>query len=205
MSPMTTLPKSLNGDGRYGLALLLLVLALLALTAGGDHVRDGLQWRRSDLSAGEWWRLVTGHFVHLDFRHALLNATGLVLVWALYARAWKPVQWLVVIVITLATIDLGLWFFVPALSWYVGASGLLHGLIAGGLAAQWRGQWRGERGIAIVVGLLLAAKLVVEHLHGALPFTDGQQHVVLESHAFGALGGLCAGVALALAPRRKRL
>jgi len=196
---MTTLAKSLNGDGRHGLVLLLLVLALLALAVGGDGVRDALQWRRDDIAAGQWWRLVTGHFVHLDFRHALLNATGLVLVWALYARAWPPRQWLVVIAVAIATIDAGLWLFVPSLSWYVGASGLLHGLIAAGLVSQ----WRSERGIAIVVAVLLAAKLAVEQLHGALPFTDGRQHVVLESHAFGALGGL--GAALALALRRKRL
>lgn len=198
-SPMTTLAKSLNGDGRHGLALLLIVIALLALSAGGDAARAALEWRRSDIADGQWWRLLTGHVVHLDVRHAVLNATGLVLVWALYARAWSPRQWLAVSAVAIASIDAGLWWFVPSLEWYVGASGLLHGLIAAGVVSQ----LRSERGIAIVVGVLLAAKLASEQLHGPLPFTDARQHVVIESHAFGALGGLLAGAGLAL--RRKRL
>ncbi|RYZ63550.1 MAG: rhombosortase, partial [Proteobacteria bacterium] len=153
---MTTLAKSLNGDGRYGLVLLLIVLALLALAIGGDAVRDGLEWRRSALADGQWWRLATGHLVHLDLTHAALNAVGLVLVWALYARAWSPGQWLAIVGVVVASIDAGLWVFVPSLHWYVGASGLLHGLIVAGLVSQ----LRHERGVAIVVGALLLAKIV---------------------------------------------
>ena len=62
---------------------------LLALAWWGEPLRGLLRWDRAALSAGEAWRLVTGHFVHLDLEHALLNVAGLVLVAWLFASAWR--------------------------------------------------------------------------------------------------------------------
>jgi rhomboid family GlyGly-CTERM serine protease len=151
------------------------------------------------LLRGEHWRWLTAHVVHLDLAHAALNVIGLALVWALYLRVWSRLEWLILPVAGMLAIDAGLWWWQPQVQWYVGASGVLHALLAAGLV----GQWRGERGIALVVGTLLVAKLLWEWRNGALPFAGESGNVVLSSHRYGAAGG--AITALALTLRRKWL
>jgi rhomboid family GlyGly-CTERM serine protease len=196
---MMSLAKSLNCDGRNGLALLLIAAGLLLLGVPDEWTRAHLAYDREPLSAGEHWRWVTAHFVHLDLQHALLNVTGLVLVWALYRRLWSGVEWLAICLAGVLAIDVGLWTLQPGLQWYVGASGVLHALLVAGLVAQ----WRTEPAVALVVGALLIGKLWWEMLHGALPFAGESHAVVLPAHRYGAIGGLIAALALTL--RRKWL
>lgn len=182
---------SLNGDGRRGLALGAICLGLLALTAGGDEARALLRYERAGLARGQWWRMITAHLIHLDLRHALLNCGGLVLVWALFARDYAPRRWLLIVLAGAAAIDAGLWFGDSTVQWYVGSSGVLHGaMAAGALAHLRRGELEGW-----VLAALLAAKLLYEHLLGALPFS-GSDPVVVDAHLYGVLGGVAAGAFL---------
>src|ERR1700684_4714545 len=89
--------KSLNCDGRYGIALGAAWLALLGLTLAGPAWQALLRYDRAGLARGQYWRLVTAHLVHLDLRHACLNGLGLTLMWALSARTYSPRQWLLIL------------------------------------------------------------------------------------------------------------
>jgi rhomboid family GlyGly-CTERM serine protease len=189
-----TLAKSLNCDGRYGAALLAIAAGLLLLAIPSEATRAIFAYDREALSGGQWWRALTAHLVHLDFSHALLNVIGFALVWALYVRAWPVRQWLLVLLVSALAIDAGLWWWQPRVQWYVGASGVLHGLLAAGLIAQ----WRTERAIALVVAVLFGAKLAWEWRHGALPFAGEMHDVVLPAHRYGAAGGALAATALTL-------
>ena len=176
--------QSLNCDGRYGVALVALCLLLVLPTAGGEAWRLALRYQRGGLLQGEWWRWLTAHFVHLDLNHALLNATGFVLLWALFARELNVGRWVVVCAVSLLCIDLGFWFLQPQLEWYVGASGLLHGLMAAGAIAMLRrGEWLGWAAL-----VPFAAKIGWEQLQGPLPFETGAV-VVVSAHLYGAAGG----------------
>jgi rhomboid family GlyGly-CTERM serine protease len=183
--------RSLNCDGRYGVALLLCLLVLLAPLAGGQRLADSWRYDRLAVAGGQWWRMITAHVVHLDVRHALLNAAGAALLWMLFARSYKPGHWLAALLITLASIDAGFWFLSTQLEWYVGASALLHGVFACGCLALVR--QRDMVGIAVAV--LFVVKLAWEQLHGPMPFMAGQT-VVTISHVYGAVGGLAAGLLL---------
>jgi rhomboid family GlyGly-CTERM serine protease len=189
--------SSLNCDGRYALALLLCLAVLLAPLAGGEPLT--LQWRyeRAAIAEGQWWRLATAHFVHMDARHALLNCAGLVLLWALFARSWRPGQWLVALSFTILTIDLGFWFISTGLTWYVGASALLHGAFACGCMAL---IFQRDR-LGLIAVVILVAKLVWEQMHGPLPL-ETRHPVVTVSHAYGAMGGALAGLLLKLRSER---
>jgi rhomboid family GlyGly-CTERM serine protease len=196
---MIPLAQSLNCDGRNGRALLAVAIGLLLLGWPAALTRAHLAYDRVALLRGEHWRWITAHLVHLDLAHAALNVLGLALAWALYLRAWSRIEWLLALLAGMLAIDAGLWWWQPQVQWYVGASGVLHGLIAAGLI----GQWRTERGIALVVGVLLVAKLAWEWRHGALPFSGETGNVVLSAHRYGAVGGALAAAALTL--RRKWL
>ncbi len=194
MTRRSSLLASLNCDGMLG-AVLLACLALLAVLAcGGQGWTLALRYERLAIAHGEWWRLISGHWVHLGTLHLLADAAGLALLWALYARELSPGGWLLVLACATAAIDAGLWWGEPAVQWYVGISGLLHGAWAAGAArTALRGQGQGWIMLA-----LLAAKLAFEQYEGGSVLMAGFP-VVTMAHVYGATGGLLAVAALALA------
>ncbi len=176
--------KSLNCDGRLGFMLVGAAALLLLPTLVGEPGRWLLRYDRVGLAHGQWWRLVTAHVVHLDLRHALLNSLGLALMWALFARDYSPKAWIAIVLGAMAAIDAGLWLADSTVLWYVGSSGVLHGVMAAGALAHVRS---GQRdGWALLA--LLAVKLAWEHWVGALPFS-GADAVVVDAHLYGVLGG----------------
>lgn len=187
--------ESLNCDGRLGLALALTCLVLLLPCLGGEAARIALRYDRAALASGEFWRLLSAHLVHLNFRHAVVNVLGLALLWALFARDYSPRHWLLITLAATLAIDAGLWLWDSTIQWYVGSSGVLHGVMAAGILAHLR---RGEADGGILA-LLLAGKLVYEHTVGALPFS-GSGPLVVDAHLFGVLGGTLAAVALKSRP-----
>jgi rhomboid family GlyGly-CTERM serine protease len=183
--------KSLNCDGRRGLGLLAACLLLLLPGFAGEGGRQLLRYDRTGIAAGQYWRLVSAHLVHLDLRHALLNALGLILMWALFARDYSPRGWLVIVLASIAAIDVGLWLGDSTVLWYVGSSGALHGVMAAGALAHVR---TGERDGWILLAVLLL-KLAYEQHVGALPFS-GRDPVVVDAHLYGVLGGIAAAAFL---------
>jgi rhomboid family GlyGly-CTERM serine protease len=191
--PGHKLLSSLNCDGRYGSTLLAVLGFLGLLAAGGPRWAARLQYERSSIGAGEWWRLFSAHWVHLGARHLLLDAAGLVLLWALYAREVHPLTWLLVLAGATGAIDAGLWWGEPQLQWYLGLSGLLHAFWSAGAAgAALRRNILGYLMLAI-----LASKLAIEHYSGSSVVTEAFP-VVTASHLYGAAGGLVVIAALAL-------
>jgi rhomboid family GlyGly-CTERM serine protease len=173
--------------------------ALLLPVLAGDWGRDALRYDRTALAGGQWWRLLSAHIVHLDFHHAALNSLGLVLMWALFARDYRPPQWLAIVLGSIAAIDAGLWMRDSTVAWYVGSSGALHGIMAAGTLAHLR-----RRDIdGWILAVFLVAKLAYEQSAGALPFSANPAGVVVDAHLFGTLGG--AGIAACLRSRTEPL
>jgi rhomboid family GlyGly-CTERM serine protease len=185
--------SSARGQGgleRWLLGLLLLTLVLLAL--GGEPWIEALRYERHAIESGEYWRLLSGHFVHGTVRHLLLNGLGLVMVAALFPRDYSAAGWLFILVVSVLAIDLGFVLYEPQLEWYVGFSGVLHGALAAGVIAWWR---RENRAFALVLGGALVAKLAWEQARGSLPFS-GDMPVIVDAHLYGALGGALAALLL---------
>ena len=127
-----------------GAALLGCLALLWALLAGGPAVTLALRYERVAIAHGEWWRLASAHWVHLDARHLLLDSAGLVLLWCLYARELRPAQWLLVLAVATVARRRRPVVGRSRASWYLGISGLLHGAWAAGAMVQWlRGERRG--------------------------------------------------------------
>jgi rhomboid family GlyGly-CTERM serine protease len=187
--------KSLNCDRAYGWSLLG-ACALLALPElGGEPVRAALSYSRPALAQGEWWRLLTAHFVHMDAGHALLNGLGVILMWALFARDYSPLRWLAVYLFSGLAISTGLWFLDPDVEWYVGASGALHGVMTAGTLAHLRRRdldgW--------ILAVFIVGKIAYEQLAGSMPFS-GTGPTVVDAHLYGALGGFALALLLRSRP-----
>lgn len=172
---------------------LLVIGVLVALAAvGAEPVRLALRYDSLAIASGEWWRLISGHIVHLGWKHVLLNLAGLGLVILLFPREYRPGQWLVLTLVCVAAISAGFVVLRSDLSWYVGLSGVLHGFFVAG-AIRWISRREPE---GYVLAAFLVGKLVWEQLNGALPMSVSSSGgpVVVDAHLYGAVAG--AAVAL---------
>lgn len=174
------------------------VTALLLLSAvlQFSGLTPALRYSRDAIAAGEIWRLLTGHLLHLGAAHFVLNAVGTILAAALVGAQVRPLTWVGVWLACAFSVSAGLWFLQPGVGWYVGLSGVLHGLIVAGAVAG-LGDCR-ERLFAAAVLVAIAAKLGWEQWSGAMPGTAALAggSVVTEAHLYGAIGGLIAGLAV---------
>ncbi len=116
-----------------------------------------------------------------------MNMSGLVLLNVLFKNIFSPLQWFALILVSMSGIDLGLIIFNPEIAWYVGFSGVLHGIIA--VVSLMLILNHGVKGAGILILLLL--KLIWEQLSGPLPGTEDWTGgaVITEAHLYGAISG----------------
>lgn len=177
-------------------------LASFLLELAGD---SGRLWGRYDGALalhGEYWRLITGHVVHLGWTHLWPNLTALALMGALFEDLFDATTWWWVAGSAAASIDVGLFLFENDVEWYVGLSGVLHGFVAAGaLLALLRGQ-----SIGGLLALGLVAKLTWEQAIGPVAFTAANVGgaVIVAAHLWGAAGGLLAGAVTSVVRSRTR-
>ena len=179
----------LNRVAYWQVAIALIAVSAL-VAAFGEAGREAMKYDRLAIAAGEYWRLITGHFAHLGNSHLLLNIAGLVLAWLLVGRNYSTTQWFVVLLITMTAISSGFWFFDVNLLWYVGLSGVLHGLMMAG-AIKGLSTFPVE---SAVICVLVVGKLAYEQIAGPLPGSESVSagSVVVNAHLYGAIGGAIA-------------
>jgi rhomboid family GlyGly-CTERM serine protease len=184
----------------------LALMALIALLAlGGEPWIDALRYDRAAIAGGEWWRLLTGNLVHLPgntivwegFRfhgpwHLFLNELGVLVLVLLCPERLSAAVWARRVILLGLGMSLGLYFFAPSLRWYVGLSGVMHGLFLLGLMPQ----ALKKDIVALGCILYLLGKLGYE-LYAGAPVSDEHAiggKVALDSHLWGAISGLVYGL-----------
>src|SRR4051794_5187590 len=108
--------NSVYRSGRIWGPPLALMALLVATEALGDAGRAWLAYDRAHIAAGQWWRILTGSFVHLGWYHLLLNELGLIVLVLLCPEPLSPGVWSRRVLVLGTGMGLGLWFFVPQLS-----------------------------------------------------------------------------------------
>lgn len=171
------------GRRRAAVAAALSLLPAILASAVALHwpvAAAALVLDRAALAQGQWWRLWSGHWVHLDMSHALVNLAALAVIVTLALRQQMLGSIAVAALIGMPLLSLALLQFDPALQWYAGLSGLLHGLLVMVLL---------RRGgvIAWALLLLMALKLAYEWRYGS--HRDGFAVITL-AHRLGAAWGL---------------
>jgi len=158
----------------------------------GELGREALRYDRVWIGQGESWRLISGHFAHLGWSHLALNSAGLLLVWFLVGGAYSLRVWVAITAVTFATMDIGFWFLNPELYWYVGMSGLLHGLLVAGIVTRLRNI---DAETAVLL-LLLVGKITWEQFSGPVPGSESTSGgpVIVDAHLYGALGGALGAI-----------
>lgn len=192
------------------------------LATGGDAWRDLGRYDRTALAMGEYWRLVSGHLVHFGWGHLWPNFAALLVIGLLFERTFRTGDWARIALASAAAIDAGLWWIDTRLEWYVGLSGVLHGLVAAGafelllrrpslfrrpfLLRRPRSLRRHVVGGVLALGL--AAKVGYEQTFGPVSLTAGAVGgpVVVAAHLYGTAGGLVmAAIVRLIRQRRSRV
>ena len=186
-------------SGSFWPTLCLLSASALVQLAG-EPARGALRYERGVWESLELYRLLSGHVTHLGLSHFVLNAVGLVLVAVLVGPSLSAAGWWFVVAVSAIAIDSAFWFLRPTLDWYVGLSGVLHGMLAAGVLAAFN-----KRKIeSTIIAIALVAKLVYEQVAGSLPGSElvSGGNVVVDAHLFGAVGGVAAVAIMAGFGRR---
>ena len=141
------------------------------------------------IARGEWWRLLTGHWVHSDPAHAGWDIAALLLLGALFEARLK---WCLPLALLIGTVgvDAWLWWFDPALRYYCGLSGILNSLLVVGLLQYWRER---RHPLILLTGVGAAVKIIVEINSGQALLTHTAWPGVPAVHAAGFLCGLVFG------------
>lgn len=186
-----------------------------------------LRYDRIPILSGELWRLLSGHLVHMNTPHLMLNLFALFLLCELLWRDMSVWQGAGLLTVGSLGVSALLFTFHPELAWYAGLSGALHCLWAGcallgcldGRAnrkpalciEQKEANETNEapeadhvsRIIAAVAMALLFLKLLLEFYFGPSERTAQAigGEVIAVAHAYGALLGLAGISGLVLARR----
>jgi rhomboid family GlyGly-CTERM serine protease len=191
---------------RQGLLVYVMLLACLAFGPWSDMTENLFTLDRAGMHQGEYWRLWTGHFVHLSWSHLLLNGLGLMLLQQIFGGQLAPFRWVAAVIVIAPLMGVwwqtqifSAWLPVERFDYVVGMSGLLHGLFVYAAILS----WSHDKVLASIVLLVIAGKVLSELLLGASAITSGivGLPVAVEMHLYGVLGGTAFGVAMSLFER----
>ena len=179
-------------DFPYTLAVIVLAIFATAFAMRDVIVADG---RVFD---GQWWRLVTGPFVHATQGHLVRDLALVAIAGIAYEAPLARVKLALfacgVVLPALAVLVAG------DVSWYCGLSGLSHALLAAALSFEFVRRRGAARAIVLGLCAIAAAKPIYELATGAPAFAmslgDGVAQVPL-AHVVGVVVGIACGFAAA--------
>jgi membrane associated rhomboid family serine protease len=157
--------------------------------SGGGTVIGDAGLRGPDVANGDWWRVITGGFLHAGFLHLLLNMYVLYVAGSILEPGIGTPRFLAIYLVSLLAGSLGALVVDPnALT--VGASGAIFGLMAAVVVIA-RG--RGMEQIASQFGLFIVLNLVL---------TFSISGISVGGHIGGLIGGVVAAALVLFVERR---
>ncbi|MBF0446719.1 MAG: rhombosortase [Magnetococcales bacterium] len=167
--------------------------SLIVLLCSGLYFLFGpanaqLVYDRERITQGDFYTLISGHFIHSDPSHLFWNLAGLLIIGSLLEQkhhfsAW---QYMGLLLAAILTIDLYLWLQEPSLIRYCGLSGLLNAQLALLLGLSWKQE---RHWTLVVITLAILLKIGLEwHLKTAL-LTQTSWVTTPSAHGVGLLTG----------------
>lgn len=177
-----------------GFAWLSIIVVIAAILP--QQMQQALVYQHSAIIDAEYWRLVTGHLLHSNTWHLVMNLAGLSLVMLLHGRYYSSSTIILYVGCTALGISYLLLWLAPDIHVYVGLSGVLHALLCIGAIKDM--QQHEPTGKILFLGLM--AKVGYEQWQG--PDADLAQlinaNVAIDAHLFGIVIGLLLALLLSL-------
>lgn len=146
-----------------------------------------LAFQVSHLQWNQFWQPVSGHLVHSNLNHLLMNMAGLAALWSLHGQYYQAKLFNYLVLSSCLFISGYLWLF-SDIDVYVGFSGVLHALVVWGALMD----IKQKEHTGYLLLLAIAGKLIYEQVSGASESTAeliGVQ-VAIQAHLSGAIFAL---------------
>ena len=210
MKPIAILRRLKSATGHLpGVSLVLVAAACLVMAF--PSLADRLQYDRSAVVQGQWWRIATCHLTHWSFDHLFWDVTALLFLGFVIERD-KRRRLLTCMGLSAVLIPLAVGAWLPELSTYRGLSGIdsaVFMLLATTLLGD---SWdRRDWGWTLVSTGVMAgfvAKTGFEFVTGTTLFVDATAAEMLPvplAHVIGAGIGVLSGVQWKPRPQVQRL
>jgi membrane associated rhomboid family serine protease len=157
--------------------------------SGGGSIIHDLGLRGPDVANGDWWRVITGGFLHAGLLHLLLNMYVLYIAGSILEPGIGTPRFLGIYFISLIAGSLGALIIDPN-SLTVGASGAIFGLMAAVVVIA---RARGVEQLASQFGLFIVLNLVL---------TFSISGISVGGHIGGLIGGAVAAGLVLLVERQ---
>lgn len=175
---------------------------LLVGAAVSIYFMPGLtQWlvyERAHLESGQWWRLVSGHWVHFSPAHLVYNTLALAIA-GYFVETRLHGRMLLLCLTSAVTTGLSVYWLAPGLMFYGGLSGIVNTTVAYLCLSAFFIIKSRRRWLFVVLLMILLAKLITEWITGASLFLHdlgrGIRPVPL-AHVAGAITGLLMAAAV---------
>lgn len=165
-----------------------LVIAFISLLAFifDQQIATHFIYLKSAINQGEIWRLITGHFLHTNGYHLLLNCIGLLLLYLVHGQYYQAKSYLSLLLFCSFITSAGIWWYTDINS-YVGLSGVLHGIFVWGALKDI--EHKEKTGYALLIGIW--CKVLYEQTFGADSNISEliNAEVAIDAHLWGAIAG----------------
>jgi len=172
---------------RHTIAIALIMLLSLWLL---QMLQSSLIFDHRLIAAGQYWRIWTGHFIHTNTEHLLLNAVGFSLFLLLYQPQITPLKLFYSSIYLATCIGLSLFWLNPEIARYAGLSGVLYGLFS--LFAL-QAVFKRDYLLGYAVFFAISSKLLWENIDPSINSHNAvliNARVASEAHLYGYLAAL---------------
>ena len=178
----------------YHFPYLLLALLCLMLAWLPEPLQQALQYQRDAIGNGQLWRLLSGHLLHSNNWHLLMNLAGLLLAMLLHSHYYRAASLCLQWALCALLIAVAMYLYSADIAIYVGLSGLLHSMLT--LGALRDIQLKMTTGWLLLAGLLI--KVSFEQWQGpdAKLAELINASVAIDAHLYGVCSGLGLGLLL---------
>ena len=173
----------------YFFIIIALISSLLWLS--GNSALETLSYDRDAVNTGEVWRLISGHFVHSNGWHLLLNLASLMMIGLLFSQHLTISLWIFSFFTSGLFISACYYYIAPQYQTYIGLSAILYGVIIIGALLDLKEQTL----IATLVLLVVTGRVVWQQYSGSVESLADliESRVAIESHLFGIISGYLLG------------
>ena len=162
-------------------------LIIVALWLGGNDWVSALEYHREKIAAGEFWRILTGHLVHTNTWHMLLNLASMLFIGLLFGTLLTAQVWVLAFLFCALAVSATYWFISPQYIVYVGLSAALYGIIIIGALQD----LKHNQLIAGALVIFVTGRVIWQQFDGASESLSDmvESRVAVESHLYGLIAG----------------